>query len=276
MTDDRSPRLLDWPGEQRFYLTVDFECDYGTALSENHYGAVERVGELVAMLERHDVPLTAFVQTELLDERPTTVERLRDAGVDVEFHPHSHTHAPRSETTVAEEITRSTDRYREFFGRSPQGYRFPNGNVRPADYEVLADAGYEFDASLFPSWRPGHFDHSDEPTVPHRVPDADLYEVPFTVFGDRFRVPTALSYCRLVGRPMLALLARRPPSSVVFNIHMHDLFNPESYAELPPLYRAIYARNADGFGMLDTVLETFSGMDYEFEQFGTLVDELGT
>jgi peptidoglycan/xylan/chitin deacetylase (PgdA/CDA1 family) len=264
-------RELAWPVDRQVYLTLDFECDYGTALEHNAYEAVTHVDKLVALLERLDVPLTAFVQTELFDEQPEAVETLRDGGVDVQFHPHSHTHRGRDHTGAERdhertrwEIETSTERYREFFGCDPVGYRFPDGNVRRTDYELLAAAGYEFDASVFPSWRPGRFDNSDEPTVPAYLPDHDLVEVPFTVFDERLRVPTALSYCQLLGRPYTDLLVAHPPSVVMFNIHMHDLVTPSSYADLPRFYRAVYARNPDGFAWLERVLTALDDRGYSF------------
>jgi peptidoglycan/xylan/chitin deacetylase (PgdA/CDA1 family) len=269
-----SRRTLEWPGEQRFYLTIDFECDYGTALPENQYHAVTRVDELIDVLAGHEIPLTAFVQTEVFDRRPDAVEKLRAAPFPVEFYPHSHTHPKRSEASVSEEVTTSTERFEDFFGARPAGYRFPNGNVRPDDYELLAAAGYDFDASVFPSWRPGHFDNSSEPTTPHLLEEYDLLEIPFTVLSDRLRIPTALSYCRLGGRPLLAWLAANPPSTIVFNIHMHDLFNPPSFDRLPRRYRAIYARNADRFGMLERVLASFSDTGFAFEPLSTVYEDL--
>jgi peptidoglycan/xylan/chitin deacetylase (PgdA/CDA1 family) len=264
-------RDLAWPVDRQVYLTLDFECDYGTALDTNVYEAVTHVGDLVSLLERLDVPLTAFVQTELFEERPETVETLRDAGVEVRFHPHSHTHrgrdhadGERDHERTRWEIETSTDRYHEFFGREPTGYRFPDGNIQRRDYQLLADAGYDFDASVFPSWRPGRFDNSGEPTVPGYLPDQGLVEIPFTVFDDRLRVPTALSYCQLLGRAYTGLLLARTPPVVMFNIHMHDLVTPASYADLPPFYRAVYARNPDGFAWLERVLTALDDRGYSF------------
>jgi peptidoglycan/xylan/chitin deacetylase (PgdA/CDA1 family) len=257
---------LDWPEQQRVYLTIDYECDYGTALEENSYEALEYTDDLVDVLESLDVPLTCFIQTEVLEAKPEEVERLRAAGIDVSFHPHSHTHKPRDQTDVEAEVQQSTDAFEEFFGRSPVGYRFPNGNIRHDDYGALAAQGYEFDASVFPSWRPGHFDNRDASLVPAYLPEHELYEIPFTVYSDSVRIPTALSYCRLLGRPFTELLLRRPPSTVIFNIHMHDLVNPGAYERLSPPYRGIYARNPDGLSLLRRVLERFVAAGYQFEQ----------
>jgi peptidoglycan/xylan/chitin deacetylase (PgdA/CDA1 family) len=260
---------LEWPQDRRFYLTLDLECDYGTALPENTYEAVEAVDRLASLLERMEMPLTCFVQTELLEEHPTAVEPLTRLSESTLF-PHSHTHQPRSATDMDAEIATSTSRYEAHFDSSPAGYRLPNGNIRPADYSSLADHGYSFDASLFPSWRPRKFDNRNAPTTPFYLPEYDIIEVPFTVLSDRLRIPTALSYYRLVGRPYSWLLNVRSPRPLIFNIHMHDLVTPSSYRELPRRYRLVYGKNDHGFDILERVLERFRDDDYTF---GT-IDEL--
>ncbi|PHQ40805.1 hypothetical protein Z052_18210 [Halorubrum sp. C191] len=265
-----SAHKFEWPSSPVIYLTVDYECDYGTALTENSYGALEETPWLASLIEELEIPLTCFVQTRVFDERPEQVEQLRSASSPVTFHPHSHSHRPRDETDIGNEISKATAAYEDFFGRSPVGYRFPNGNVRSTDYELLAENGYKFDASVFPSWRPGHFDNTNAPTRPQFFTDYDLLEIPFTVYSDRIRIPTALSYCRLLGRPFTELLARRPPPVVIFNIHMHDLVNPPAFNELSPLYRGIYSRNPDGKSLLTRVLKRLQRRGYEFRQLDDL------
>lgn len=266
--------LLDWPTDPTVYVTLDFECDFGTALTENHYGAVEHVDKLVTLLEQFDVPLTAFTQTELLEVKPEVVEELRASRTPVSFHPHSHTHKPRDQTSIADEVSRSTETYESFFGESPTGYRFPNGNIRPSDYEQLVKYDYEFDASIFPSWRPNHFNNTDQPTQPQYLPTYDLIEIPFTVYSDRLRIPTALSYARLFGQPFTVMLNRWPPQTIIFNLHMHDLVTPDSYAKLSPLYKAIYARNDHGFTLLHNFLQHAHSNEYQFDTIDQLIAEL--
>lgn len=265
---------LSWPTDPTFCLTIDYECDYGTALTENSYGALAHTEEFVEVIERFEMPVTVFIQTEVLDAAPEEVKRLRDADVPVSFHPHSHSHRPRETADIEDEIETSAARYRDFFSSEPTGYRFPNGNVRSQDYRLLAEHGFEFDASVFPSWRPGHFDNTNAPTNPQYLPDYDLYEIPFTVYSDKLRVPTALSYCRLIGRPFTELLCRRPPVMVVFNTHMHDLVNPPAFDDLPRFYRGIYSRNPDGFGMLESVLRRFGDRGFEFSRIDDLHNTL--
>ena len=262
--DVNSRKVFEWPSNRTIYFTLDYECDFGTALPENTYGAIDHTRNLVSLLERLDVPLTCFVQTELLDERPEAVERLRKSDVSVAFHPHSHTHLPRERTSIRREIKESTDRFESFFGDQPTGYRFPNGNIRPDDYRLLSEFGYEFDASVFPSWRPGHFNNTKSLTTPQYLDDYDLVELPFTVYSDSVRIPTALSYCQLLGSPYTSVLTRRPPSSLVFNIHMHDLVTPSSYYQLPRHYQALYSRNRHGLALLEKALQQFKDQGYAF------------
>ncbi|MFC4246665.1 polysaccharide deacetylase family protein [Natribaculum luteum] len=264
--DNYASITTEWPTDQTVYLTLDFECDYGTALPTNSYKALEATDQLVALLEEKKVPLTCFVQTAVLDKHPEAVETLRASSIPVSFHPHSHTHKPRNQTSIEYEVAESTSRYREFFGTDPVGYRLPNGNIRAADYEHLVAYDYDFDASVFPSWRPGHFNNTDAATNPTYFPDFDLIELPFTVYSDTVRIPTALSYCQVLGFPYSQLLTFSPPSSAVLNIHMHDLTTPESYKNLPRFYKMIYARNENGFPMLQNLLSRFQAQDYQFAQ----------
>lgn len=273
--------VLSWPAQPRAYLTLDLECDFGTLLAANvpspganSYEAAGYTDRLAALLESLSIPLTCFVQTDLLEARPEAVEALRAADVDVRFHPHSHTHRHRSKTSIRYEVEESTARYRDFFGRDPVGYRFPNGDVRPEDYDHLAREGYRFDASVFPTWRPGHFDNTDQPRTPQYLDTWDLYEIPFTVYARWLPVPTALSFCRLFGRPYTELLTRRPPPVVVFNIHMHDLVTPSTVDRLPAHYRGVYARNDHGLEMLESVLRSLADRGYQFGRIDDVHDAL--
>jgi len=269
-------RVLDWPTSRAAYLTLDLECDFGTALRDNTFEAASHTDRLVTLLERLQIPLTVFVQTELLDANPAAVDRLIEADVSTEFYPHSHTHQARARTDVATEVQQSTERFQSFFDRDPLGYRFPDGDIRTNDYDHLAAHGYRFDTSVFPTVRFGKFDHTDEPTSPSYRTDTDIVEIPFTTYPRLLKIPIALSYCRLFGRPYTELLLRRPPPVVVFNIHMHDLITPSTYRELSPLYKAIYARNDRGFELLETVLYRLQEAGLDFRLLSSVHDRLRT
>jgi len=267
-------RALNWPASREVYLTLDLECDFGTALRNNTFEAASYTDRLVTLLERLQIPLTIFVQTELLVANPAAVDRLIEAGFYTEFYPHSHTHQARTRTDMTAEIQRSTERFRSFFDQDPLGYRFPDGDIRDSDYDHLAAHGYRFDASVFPTVRLGKFNHTNEPTTPSYRAATDVVEIPFTTYPRALKIPTALSYCRLFGRPYTELLLRRPPPVVVFNIHMHDLFTPSTYRELSPLYKTVYARNDWGFELLETVLDRLLRAGLNFRSLSSVHDRI--
>jgi len=267
-------RPLSWPSHDAVYVTLDLECDYGTALDTNTYEALDAVPRLVSVLEQYDVPLTCFVQTEVLDERPTVVDTLRDAAVPISFHAHSHSHRPRAQTDMPTEVRRATNRFESFFGCQPAGYRVPNGHIESPDYRSLADHGYAFDASVFPTRRPGLFDNSDRPRCPTYLPGVDLFELPFTVLSPYVPIPTALSYHRVLGRPFGFVQRHFRPRPTVFNVHMHDLVTPDRFADLPRRYRFVYGRNDRGFSLFEQTLAEWRRRDLEFGRLDDVVDAL--
>lgn len=274
MTGATQTLLDDWPLDQRVCLTLDLECDYGTALSEKHYGSTDRVADLVSVLERHEVPLTCFTQTELFEERPAVVEALADAAVPVEFHAHSHTHPRRREADVEYEVETSVDLIRDHFETDPVGYRFPDGASEDSDFEVLAANSVEFDASLFPSWRPGRFNNLGASDRPYRHEHSGVVEFPFTVASSSVKIPVSLSYLKLLGKGFERAVYWSPPSVVVFGMHMHDLFVPESYGDLSSFYKGVYARNKhDGLAILDRFIRRFAELEYGFDTMSTLYEQ---
>lgn len=257
--------LDDWPVERTVYLTLDLECDYGTAIEANSYEAAKRTPALVDFLERHDVPVTCFLQTQVLDEAPGAVDALRRASVPVEVQAHSHTHPSRATADLEYEVEESVSRIRRRFDPDTLGYRPPDGALEPGDYGVLAAHGVQFDAGVFPSIRPGRFNNVTAPRYPFRDVDTGIVELPFSVLSDRVRIPVSLSYLKLLGRPFEWALDRSFPSVVVFDFHMHDLVRPSAYERLPPHYRGVYARRSDaGFSTLERFVRAARKRGYRF------------
>ncbi|WP_458189228.1 polysaccharide deacetylase family protein [Haladaptatus sp. NG-WS-4] len=262
--------LEEWPTNKTVFLTLDLECDYGTAIKQNRYDAARRISPLVEFLEEFDLPLTCFLQTELLDVAPEVVHKLETANTAVEFHPHSHTHPRRSFADLEFEISESVTRLRDRFETEPLGFRFPDGAAKTSDYALLAEYDIAFDASLFPSWRPGRFNNRTRSRFPFRHTKTGIIELPFTVFSEQLRVPVALSYMKLFGRPYEWMIHSRPPSVLVFDFHMHDLMVPPAFNHLPQPYRLAYRRRRDtGFDIFRRLIKKLQNDSY---QFGLMTD----
>lgn len=261
---DARAELDRWPTDKEVYLTLDLECDYGTALDCGSYAAAKETDVLVDILEKHSVPLSCFLQTAVLDDAPQATRPLERTSVPVEFHAHSHTHPRRNNADVEFEVETSVSRVRERYSSPVVGYRFPDGAAEPADYRTLAKYDVPFNASLFPSWRPGRFNNTDAPMYPYRHTPTGVIELPFTVYSG-IRVPVALSYLKVLGRPFEWLVRTDPPDVIVFDLHMHDLVVPPACNRLPLRYRVIYGRQKHaGISILDRFIATIKNKGYSF------------
>jgi peptidoglycan/xylan/chitin deacetylase (PgdA/CDA1 family) len=257
--------LSGWPTTKKVYLTLDFESDYGTALRTDSYDAVARSDLLARFVERNSLPLSCFLQTEVLEEAPHSVTELASVDSPIEFHAHTHTHPLRDEADVDFEVRKSVDVVRERFGVETVGFRFPDGAANKADYWVLKRNEVSFAASLFPSWRPNRFDNHDQPIYPFRHDPTGIVELPFTVYSRTVRIPVSLSYLKLLGRPFEWLVRYRPLDVIVFDMHMHDIVVPPAFEDLPSAYRAVYARNKyKGLQVLDRVVTALREHGYTF------------
>jgi peptidoglycan/xylan/chitin deacetylase (PgdA/CDA1 family) len=257
------------------FLTLDLECDYGTALEENRYDAATSTDELASLLESFEVPVSCFLQTELIEMCPDAVNNLLIADVPVEMHAHSHTHPDHDDADVTYEVSESLRRVRGEFGTSPIGFRFPDGSFDGTEYQVLADNQVQFSSSVFPSFRPGRFNNLAQPTTPFQHLTSGIVELPFTVFSKYLPVPVALSYLKLIGMPFRTLVDDQPPRVIVFDFHMHDLVVPPAFENLSPLYRGIYTRNKrEGFAILSDFINTLQKRGYNFAPISQLYQEV--
>ena len=269
--------VIDFSGSENkktACLTLDLEQDYGELLEEPSYEGLEHVPELVSFFQARNLPLTCFVQGSLFESNPSQVQAL--AALDCEFELHSYSHPAPREMNIDAEIKQGKAAYRAFLGKDPTGYRAPLGVVRNGDYEILAAHGFGYDSSIFPSLRPGAFNNLWKPTQPYILNEYKIVEFPFAVVSSLIRIPVALSYVKLLGRPYLRLLRSSAlPNLIVFDFHLHDLFALTSASRLPmekymPVYRwafrRIYQKNGGGLGIFDELISILRGKGYTFKK----------
>ena len=261
-------------------LTLDFEQDYGTLLKEPSYEGIDHIPDFVDFFKERNIPLTCFAQGSLLETHPAQVQQL--ATLDVEFELHSFSHPRAKESNDQLEIERCKHAYLNFFNKEPIGYRYPNGVINKEGYEILAKHGFKFDSSIFPSIRPGSFNNLRKPTKPYRINNHGIIEFPFTVFSNIIRVPIALSYIKLLGKPYLYLIkAFNLPAFIVFDFHLHDLFNlnfldktllRKSSIIEGLIFRKIYDKDSEGLVIFDELIAILQKKGYRFQK---LVDVYG-
>ncbi len=149
MKDIRTINPKDVIKEKSVCLTLDLEYDHADLLPKKYKEGFSYLLQLKNFFKERNLPLTVFVQGEILEKDP---EVLKNIGLDtVEFELHSYSH--RNDAVSSEEITKSYTEYKRFFGEKPKGYRSPKGVICKEDVEKLSQLGFEYDSSIFPSFR---------------------------------------------------------------------------------------------------------------------------
>lgn len=183
-------------------VTLDMEPDYGDPdgkirLLENP----EFFERYVSIVNQYNAKVTMFTVTRLFDTYGELFKRLA-ARIPLEFSIHSHTHDPHNACSL-EEVCTSQAAYEKFTDQKPLGYRAPIGRIDRQGLDRLLSHGFAYDASVYPSFRPGKFGYNNlhMPNTPFRVVRNDgrsLVEFPFTAI-EKVRVVFALSYAKLFG-----------------------------------------------------------------------------
>jgi peptidoglycan/xylan/chitin deacetylase (PgdA/CDA1 family) len=252
-------------------VTLDMEPDYGDPekrirLLENP----EYLEQYVSIVSKYNAKVTMFTVTNLFEKYGDNFTELA-ARIPLEYSVHSHTHDPYNACSL-EEVRASREAYRTFTGEPPLGYRAPIGRIDKDGLGHLLDHGFEYDASVYPSVRPGEFGHFNlhMPNIPFRVRRADgksLVEFPFTAI-EGIRIVFALSYAKLFGWGMYSLLLRAfgLPEAALLLSHPHDFY----FASIPDntvkgFERMALARNSSrAFEYFERMLAALKQRGYEF------------
>ena len=257
-----------------FCLTLDLENDWYFDEPGYDHLTLEYLDEFIELMQELELPLSVFVVGDTLERFPDEVDQL-DAALDCEFHLHSYQHDTTKSYEFREEVRRGVAVFEDHFGDQPVGYRAPQGNIEPNEFMILDDEGFAFDSSVFPSFRPGVYNNLNAPIEPF-WPDGgeSLLEIPLGVVRG-IRIPTALSYVKAIGQPMLSLFRVAPmPSVVVFNIHLQDLYRTDSHAQLQQPKKTFMLRNMERSAELfESAVNTLIARGYDPRHITDVVDQ---
>lgn len=220
--------------------TLDLEEDHAGILHDNYEG-LEYLEDFIGIVREEKINLSIFVQAKIIERFSEKIELLRKNNFDIHLHSYSHSmRKPKSLKDIREDIEKGIKIYRDFFGKNPTGYRFPYGKLSNKKYIMLKELGFKFDSSIFPTLRIGFYNNLIKPLKPYRV--HGIIEIPFSVISNLIRVPIALSYIKLLYP--LHFLINYHYSPLIFNFHMHDLFNLRSKERIKNLKKIHYLRKS--------------------------------
>jgi hypothetical protein len=120
-------------------------------------GAIYTTGmsRFVDLLGEHGMRGTFFVVAEDLRDPAAreVVSRAVDEGHEIASHSHTHPYdlIRQDRAAMTDEIVRAEEAIGELTGSAPSGFRAPGYNTSPALLEILAERGYRYDSSSFPS-----------------------------------------------------------------------------------------------------------------------------
>jgi peptidoglycan-N-acetylglucosamine deacetylase len=132
-----------------------FKVDTPSALSRGAYGAYEGVPRILRLLEKYDLPATFFIPGYSAEIHPAETREIAAAGHEIGHH--GYIHEPPHLLTLEEErvmIERGLEALDKVVGVKPKGYRSPSWELSKNTYTLLAEHGFEYDASQLAKDRP--------------------------------------------------------------------------------------------------------------------------
>lgn len=166
-----------------------------TTLPSRVVGTTER---LLDVLDESRVRATFFVLGWVAEREPTLVRAIQARGHEIACHGYGHQMITRlSRGQFADDVRRAKAAIEDAGGISVVGYRAPTFSVVREtlwSLEVLAEAGFQYDSSIFPIAH-DRYGIPDAPRFPHRLaagPGMEIGEFPLSTVGRRrWRFPVA-------------------------------------------------------------------------------------
>ncbi len=260
-----------------FCFTIDLEPDF---LSDDRHEVLrddDRMDAVTGFLAANGIRPTVFVAGKMLSGDLPVGERFEPLGAEFALHSYSHRN---EEPDSAREIRLGVEAFGEYFGRRPRGYRAPSGIITPGGIARLAAAGFEYDSSVFPAWRPElGYDFRSLPDAPFAFAEhPGLVELPFAVVP-KVRIVLSLSFLKLLGWPAYAGMFRTlgMPELLVFDSHLYDFFATSPVTSLSRRDWRRYAllRNQDRvFPLLQRLVDRARDAGYEFALMSEMLDQV--
>ena len=143
---------------KKVFLSFDFEefdlpQEHGVdiPLEEQIRVSVAGAERLLDILKEEDVHATFFVTGVFATHAPQIIRRLMDEGHEIASHSMRHSEMHPSDLTDSKQLLE------QLTGQPVCGYRQPR--MMPISDQQLCEAGYQYNASLNPTWIPGRYNH---------------------------------------------------------------------------------------------------------------------
>ena len=253
--DPIDPGGVPRTGARLSAFTVDVEDWYQSCVdidAQITERVVRNVDRLLGLLDTLQVKGTFFVQGRVAETYPGLMQRLVAEGHEIQSHGYSHRALyTMNRRELQRELEYAKKTVEDASGKRVTAFRAPDFSILASNLwalEVLAEAGFEVDSSLFPA-RSARYGLPGWELGPHRLilpGGAELLEVPVAIWPVAgVRLPVAGGgYWRVLPRPLLergirAIQASERP--VILYCHPYE-FSPrelDDYRDQIPLSRRL-------------------------------------
>ncbi len=227
-------------------LSVDVE-DWAQSTLDTDLPLYPRAGRnteyLLDLMAEQGRQMTCFVLGRFAEMFPDTVRRIAREGHEVASHGFGHINIyKQTPDAFREDVRRSKAQLEDLIGQAVLGYRGPNFSLGPAGdwpLEILAEEGFVYDSSIFPSptYRHGRAQWPAHPvrvTLPSGRRLVELPAATLRLFGRVLPVAGG-GYHRLLPWPLIRWsVARSLAANRVFTLYCHPYeFDPDEFDHLP-------------------------------------------
>lgn len=195
--------------------------------------AERNVERLLCLFEETHTRATFFCLGWMAEQMPQVVRHCQAAGHEIGSHGYAHVMAcPENRAAFRADIVRAKEILEDLTGQEVMGYRSPGFSVKndnPWFFETVREAGYRYDASVFPAYH-GHGGYAGIEPSPHVIATASgpLVEVPIStvrVLGQRLCFFGG-GYLRLSPLPVIrwgARQLRRENRPLIVYVHPREI-----------------------------------------------------
>ena len=251
-------------------LSIDLEEWYHSELvggkRSSFSQATESTQPILDLLERYQTKATFFVVGEVAEQNPRLIQSIFERGHEIGCHTFSHTLVwELGENLFRQELERFQSVVERILGKVKiKGFRAPCFSIDNRNrwaLRVLADFGYQYDASIFPLKINPLYGINGAPTRPYRIsfedvrredPQSPLMEFPMCPLRiGGLKIPIAGGfYLRMLPSRFLSWGLKRINQSQPFILYVHPW---ESYEKTPRFKLPLYKRIISYYG-IDSVM----------------------
>ena len=217
----------------------DIPNEYGATLPVQEQLETTALGlaRLSPLLADLQLPATFFTTAFYAQQEPAAVKALA-AGNEIASHSFYHSRF------TEDDILSSRQVLSQISGQSIAGFRMPR--LAPVDKRLIATAGYQYDASLNPTWLPGRYNYLQEPRT--LFTKNGLFILPSSV-TPLLRLP--LFWISFKNMP-LALVKHWSLQTLKKDGYLSLYFHPWEYADLRAYTQMpFYTRHSCGLQLLE-------------------------